>query len=40
MLKILQARLWKCMNLELHDVNLDLEKAVEPEIRLPISVGS
>ena len=40
MLKILQARLRKCMNLELHDVNLDLEKAVEPEIKLPTSTGS
>ena len=40
MLKILQARLQKCMNQELHDVNLDLEKAVEPEIKLPTSTGS
>ena len=39
MLKILQARLHQYMNCELPDVQLDLEKAEEPEIKLPISVG-
>ena len=45
MLKILQARLHLYMNWELPDVQnfqmfLDLEKAEEPEIKLPTSVGS
>ena len=40
MLKILQARLQHYMNRELPDVKLDLEKAEEPEIKLPTSVGS
>ena len=40
MLKILQARLQRYMNHELTDVQLDLEKAEEPEIKLPTSVGS
>ena len=39
MFNILQARLQKYVNWELSDV-LDLEKAKEPEIKLPISVGS
>ena len=40
MLKILQARLQQYMNYELLDVQLDLEKAEEPEIKLPTSIGS
>ena len=40
MLKILQARLQQYVNRELPDVRLDLEKAEEPEIKLPTSVGS
>ena len=40
MLKILQARLQQCVNWELPDVQLDLEKAEEPEIKLPTSTGS
>ena len=40
MLKILQARLKQFMNCELPDVQLDLEKAEEPEIILPTSAGS
>ena len=40
MLKILQARLKQDMHCELPDVQLGLEKAEEPEIKLPISVGS
>ena len=39
MLKILQARLQQYMNCELPDVQLDLEKAEEPEIKLPTSAG-
>jgi len=47
MLKILQARLQQYMNHEISDVQLDLEKmfklglekAEEPEIKLPTSVG-
>ena len=35
MLKILQARLQQYMNRELPDVQLNLEKAEEPEIKLP-----
>ena len=40
MLKILQARLQQYVNRELPDVKLVLEKAEEPEIKLPTSVGS
>ena len=40
MLKILQARLQQYVNCELPDVQLDLEKAEEPEIKLPTSIGS
>ena len=40
MLKILQARLQQYMNCELPDVQADLEKAEEPEIKLPKSIGS
>ena len=39
-LKILQARLQQYVNCELPDVQLVLEKAEEPEIKLPISTGS
>ena len=39
-LKILQARLQQYMNCELPYVQLDLEKAEEPEIKLPTSTGS
>ena len=35
MLKILQARLQQYVNQELSDIQLDLEKAKEPEIKLP-----
>ena len=40
MLKILQARLQQYMNNELPVVQVDLEKAEEPEIKLSTSVGS
>ena len=40
LLKILQARLQQYMNHERPDAQLDLEKAEEPEIKLPTSVGS
>ena len=40
MLKILQARLQQYMNCELQMFKLDLEKAEEPEIKLPTSSGS
>ena len=40
MLKILQARLQQYMNRELPDVKLVLEKAEEPEIKLPTFAGS
>ena len=40
MLKILQARLKQYVNQELPDVQLDLEKAEEPEIKLTTSTGS
>ena len=40
MLKILQARLQQYVNRELQMFKLDLEKAEEPEIKLPTSVGS
>ena len=39
MLKILPARFQQYVNWELLDVKLDLEKAEEPEIKLPISTG-
>ena len=39
-LKILQARLHQYVNCELPDVHADLEKAEEPEIKLPTSFGS
>ena len=38
MLKILQARLQQYMNFQMY--KLDLEKAEEPEIKLPTSAGS
>ena len=40
MLKILQARLQQYMNRELSDVQASLEKAEEPEIKLPTSIVS
>ena len=40
MLKILQARLQQYVHQELPDVQAGLEKAEEPEIKLPISTGS
>ena len=40
MLKILQARLQQYVNRELPDVQAGLEKAEEPEIKLPTSIGS
>ena len=40
MLKILQARLQQYVNQELPDVQAGLEKADEPEIKLPTSAGS
>ena len=40
MLKILQARLQQYVNRELPDVQDGLEKAEEPETKLPTSVGS
>ena len=40
MLKILQARLQQYVNCELPDVQAGLEKAEEPEIKLPTSSGS
>ena len=40
MLKILQARLQWYMNREIEMFKLDLEKAEEPEIKLPTSIGS
>ena len=38
-LKILLARFQQCMNRELQMFKLDLEKAEEPEIKLPTSIG-
>ena len=38
--KILQPRFQQYMNQELPYVQLDLEKAEEPEIKLPTSTGS
>ena len=40
MLKILQAKLLKYMNVNFHMFKLVLEKAEEPEIKLPTSAGS
>ena len=40
MLKILQARLQQYVNRELPDVQAVLEKAEEPEIKLPTTTGS
>ena len=40
MLKILQARLQLYVNRELQMFKLDLEKAEEPEIKVPTSTGS
>ena len=40
MLKILQARLPQYVNHELQMFKLDLEKAEEPEIKLPTFTGS
>ena len=40
MLKILQARLKQYVNCELPNVQVGLEKAEEPEIKLPTSIGS
>ena len=40
MLKILQARLQQYVNRELPDVQVDLEEAEEPEIKLSTSNGS
>ena len=40
MLKILQARLQQYVNRNFQMFKLDLEKAEEPEVKLPTSVGS
>ena len=40
MLKVLQARLQQYMDHELSNVQLDLEKSEEPEIKVPTSIGS
>ena len=40
MLKILQARLQQYVNRELPDVRAGLEKAEEPDIKLPTSAAS
>ena len=40
MLKILQARLQQYVNRDIQMFKLDLEKAEEPEIKLPTSTGS
>ena len=40
LLRILQARLQQCVNHEIPDVQAGLEKAEEPEIKLPTSIGS
>ena len=40
MLKILQVRLQQYVNHELPDVQAELKKAEEPEIKLPTSAGS
>ena len=40
MIKILQARLQHYVNWEIQMFKLDSEKAEEPEIKLPTSIGS
>ena len=40
MLKVLQARLQLYVNQEVLEVNLDLEKAKEQELKLSASIGS
>ena len=40
MFKILQVRFQQYVNQELPDVQADVEKAEEPEIKLPTSAGS
>ena len=40
MLRILHARFQQCLNQELPDIELDFEKAEEPEVKLPASIGS
>ena len=40
MLKILQARLQQYVNCDFQMFKLDLEKAEEPEIKFPASIGS
>ena len=40
LLRILQARLQQYVNHEIADVQVGLEKAEEPEIKLPTSIGS
>ena len=40
MLKILQARLQQYVNRNFQMFKLDLEKAEEPEVKLPTSAGS
>ena len=40
MLKILQARLQQYVNHELQMFKLDLERAIEADIKLPMSAGS
>ena len=40
MFKLLQARLQQYLNRELPDVQVDIEKAEEAEIKLPTSTGS
>ena len=39
-LRILQARFQQYLNQELPDIKLDFEKAEEPEVKLPASIGS
>ena len=40
MIKILQGRFQQYVDREFPDVQADLEKAEEPEIKLPKSIGS
>ena len=40
MLRILHARFQQYLNQELPDIELDFEKAEEPEVKLPASIGS
>ena len=40
MIKILQGRFQQYVDRELPDVQADLEKAEEPEVKMPTSVGS